>query len=145
MANPNPKHKFSSDNQPRSKTKNYKTILLEALKAANRPMSETEFISYYINQAIDSADAGMLREIFSRLNPVPKQVSPHIEFEFPVTGTPVQKMDAIIKGVSTGNVPADLGKMMADIVKAGMDVQEVTELAERLERLEKLLAEQSNA
>ena len=52
-------------------------------------------------------------------------------------------MDAIIKGVSTGVVPADIGKMMADILKAGLDIEEVTELAARLERLEKLLEQQN--
>jgi len=46
--------------------------------------------------------------------------------------------------VATGEVPADVGKMMADILKVGLDVQETTELAARLERLEKLLEEQGN-
>ncbi|WP_236528046.1 hypothetical protein, partial [Escherichia coli] len=83
----------------------------------------------------DAQATGMLREIFLRLNPIPKPVAPPVEFDFPADGTPVQKMDAIIKGVSTGVVPADIGKMMADILKAGLDIEEVTELAARLERL----------
>lgn len=143
MANPNPKHKFSSDNQPPPRGKSYRTVLLEALRAANNPMNEIEFVTYYINQAMKDGDAGMLREIFLRLNPIPKPVAPPIEFDFPADGTPVQKMDAIIKGVSTGVVPADIGKMMADILKAGLDIEEVTELAARLERLEKLLEQQN--
>ena len=145
MANKNPKNKFSSDNQPRNRVKTYRTILLDALKAANKPMSEEEFITYYINTALAGDDAGMMREIFLRLNPVPKPVAPPIEFDFPNNGTPVEKMDAIISGIASGAVPTDLGKMMAEIIKAGMDVQEVSELAARLERLEKLLEEQGNA
>lgn len=145
MANKNPKNKFSSENQPRNRVKTYRTILLDALKAANKPMSEEEFITYYIDKALEQDDAGMMREIFLRLNPVPKPVAPPIEFEFPNNGTPVEKMDAIISGIASGSVPTDLGKMMAEIIKAGMDVQEVTELAARLERLEKLLEEQGNA
>lgn len=146
MANPNPKHKFSSDNQPPPRGKSYRTVLLEALRAANNPMNEIEFVTYYINRAMTSDDAqasGMLREIFLRLNPIPKPVAPPIEFDFPADGTPVEKMDAIIKGVSTGAVPADIGKMMADIIKSGLDIQEVTELTARLERLEKLLEEKN--
>lgn len=141
MANPNPKHKFSSSNQPPPRGKSYRTVLIEALKASAQPMSEIEFVTYYIDQAMNSGDTGMLREIFLRLNPIPKPVAPPIEFDFPADGTPVEKMDAIIKGVSTGAVPADIGKMMADIIKSGLDIQEVTELAVRLERLEKLLEE----
>lgn len=120
-------------------------MLLEALKSANKPMSEEQFITHYIDTAVASDDASMLREIFLRLNPVPKPVSPVIEFNFPLKGTPVEKMDAIIAGIASGAVPTDLGKMMAEIIKAGMDVQEVTELAARLERLEKMLEEQGNA
>ena len=143
MANPNPKHKFSSTNQPPPRGKSYRTVLLEALRACNNPMGEVEFVTYYIDQAMKEGDAGMLREIFLRLNPIPKPVAPPIEFDFPSDGTPVQKMDAIIKGVSTGVVPADIGKMMADIIKSGLDIQEITELAARLERLEKLLEQQN--
>lgn len=148
MANPNPKNKFSSENQPRNRVKNYRTILIEALKAANTPMDETEFLSYYINQAMTAEPTqatAMLREIFLRINPVPKSVSPMVDFEFPSEGTPVDKVNAIAKGVACGEVPADVGKMMADILKVGLDVQETTELAARLERLEKLLEEQGNA
>lgn len=143
MANKNPKNKFSSDNQPRNRVKTYRTVLLEALKAANKPMSEEEFITHYIDKALSEGDAGMLREIFLRLNPVPKPVAPPVEFDFPADGTPVEKMDAIIAGIASGSVPTDLGKMMAEIIKAGMDILETTELAARLERLEKLLEEQS--
>lgn len=146
MANPNPKHKFSSANQPPPRGKSYRTVLLEALKASSKPMSEIEFVTHYINKALSADDAqaaGMLREIFLRLNPIPKPVAPPIEFDFPSDGTPVQKMDAIITGVSIGAVPADIGKMMADIIKAGLDIEEVTELAARLERLEKLLEDKN--
>ena len=124
MANPNPKHKFSSANQPPPRGKSYRTVLLEALRAANTPMNEIEFVTYYINRAMTCEDAqatGMLREIFLRLNPIPKPVAPPVEFDF----------------------PADIGKMMADILKAGLDIEEVTELAQRLERLEKLLEQQN--
>lgn len=141
MANPNPKHKFTSTNQP-CKTKSYRTRLIEALKAANDPMTETEFLTYYINEAMSSEPAqavAMLREIFLRINPVPKPVSPTVDFDFPANGTPVEKINAIANGIASGVVPVDVGKQMAEIIKTGLDVQEVTELAARLERLEKLL------
>lgn len=111
-------------------------------------MNEVQFISYYVNQAMTAEPAqatAMLREIFLRINPVPKSVAPLVNFNFPSDGTPVDKVNAIAHGVATGEVPADVGKMMADILKVGLDVQETTELAARLERLEKLLEEQGNA
>ena len=96
MANPSPKHKFSSSNQPPPRGKSYRTVLLEALRAANTPMNEIEFVTYYINKAMTCEDAqatGMLREIFLRLNPIPKPVAPPVEFDFPADGTPVQKIE----------------------------------------------------
>lgn len=88
MANPNPKHKFSSSNQPPPRGKSYRTVLLEALRAANTPMNEIEFVTYYINKAMTCEDAqatGMLREIFLRLNPIPKPVAPLLSLTFPLT------------------------------------------------------------
>jgi len=145
MANPNPTNKFSSTRQPPVKVKNHRTILLEALKAANKPMTEIEFVTHYINEAMQAEPAqasSMLREIFLRINPIPKPVAPVIEFEFPSDGTAVDKVNAIVAGVACGNVPADIGKMMADIIKTGLDIEETTDLAQRLEKLEALLAEQ---
>lgn len=142
MANPNPKHKFSSTNQPPAKARTYRNVLLEALKKSNKPMSEVEFVTYYVNEAMESEPvqaSAMLREIFLRINPVPKPVAPPVEFEFPSNGSAIDKVNAIISGVASGLIPTDLGKSMVDMIKVGLDVLEVTELAVRLEKLERLL------
>ena len=142
MANPNPKHKFSSTNQPPAKARTYRNVLLEALKKSNKPMSEVEFVTYYVNEAMESEPvqaSAMLREIFLRINPVPKPVAPPVEFEFPSNGSALDKVNAIISGVASGLIPTDLGKSMVDMIKVGLDVLEVTELAVRLEKLERLL------
>ncbi len=146
MANPNPKHKFSSTNQPPAKARTYRNVLLDALKTANKPMSEVEFVTYYVNEAMESEPAqasAMLREIFLRINPIPKPVAPPIEFDFPSDGSAIDKVNSIIHGVSIGIIPTDLGKSMVDMIKVGLDILEVTELAQRLERLERLLEEQA--
>nr|UWG25959.1 MAG: hypothetical protein [Bacteriophage sp.] len=108
-------------------------------------MNEIEFVTYYINRAMTCEDAqatGMLREIFLRLNPIPKPVAPPVEFDFPDDGTPVQKIDAVIRGIAAGVIPVDIGKTFAEVIRTGLDIAEVTELAARLERLEKLLEQQ---
>lgn len=60
-----------------------------------------------------------------------------------MTEPPVEKIDAVIRGIASGIIPADIGKMFAEVIKTGLDVAEVTELAARLERLEKLLEQQN--
>jgi len=94
--------------------------------------------------AVHEGDSAMMKELIVRFSPLPKPVAPTFEVDFPDEGTAVEKIDAVIRGIATGVIPADLGKTFAEVVRVGLDVREVTELAARLERLEKLLEEQGN-
>lgn len=141
MANPNPKNQFGPDRQPPGRGISHRTKLLKAIKAYRDDLDEDGFLLEYIKRAFSDADnaTAMLREIFIRINPVPKAVSPEIEFDYPENGKPVEKIDAIIKGVSTGKIPADIGQIVVSMVKTGMEAQEITEIIERIEHLEKML------
>lgn len=134
---------FSSDNQPPNKRgKDKRKLLVEALERKGH--TEETLYDTIVDMAINQRDTAMMKELIVRFSPLPKPVAPVFEVEFPDDGTPVEKIDAVIRGIASGIIPADIGKMFAEVIKTGLDVAEVTELAARLERLEKLL-EQQNA
>lgn len=137
--------RFSADNQPSNRRgKDRFKLLVEALE--RRGDSLETFYDKVVEMAMtDRADgaamqSAMIRELLVRCHPIPKQTAPMITFEYPEAGTPVEKVDAIIKGVALGEIPSDIGKQIVDIVKVGIDVQEVTELMERVAKLEKMLS-----
>lgn len=132
---------FSSDNQPPNKRgKDKRKMLVEALERAGH--TEETLYDTIVSMAINQRDTAMMKELIVRFSPLPKPVAPVFEVDFPEDGTPVEKIDAVIKGIASGIIPADIGKMFAEVIKTGLDVAEVTELAARLERLEKMLEEQ---
>lgn len=133
---------FSSENQPPNKRgKDKRKMLVEALERAGH--TEETLYDTIVSMAINQRDTAMMKELIVRFSPLPKPVAPVFEVDFPDDGTPVEKIDAVIRGIASGIIPADIGKMFAEVIKTGLDVAEVTELAARLERLEKLLEAQN--
>lgn len=133
---------FSSENQPPNKRgKDKRKLLIEALE--RKGFTEETLYDTIVDMAINQRDTAMMKELIVRFSPLPKPVAPVFEVDFPDDGTPVEKIDAVIRGIASGIVPADIGKMFAEVIKTGLDVAEVTELAARLERLEKLLEQQN--
>lgn len=133
---------FSSENQPPNKRgKDKRKLLIEALE--RKGFTEETLYDTIVDMAINQRDTAMMKELIVRFSPLPKPVAPVFEVDFPDDGTPVEKIDAVIRGIASGIIPADIGKMFAEVIKTGLDVAEVTELAARLERLEKLLEKQN--
>lgn len=133
---------FSSENQPPNKRgKDKRKLLIEALE--RKGFTEETLYDTIVDMAINQRDTAMMKELIVRFSPLPKPVAPVFEVDFPDEGTPVDKIDAVIRGIASGIIPADIGKMFAEVIKTGLDVAEVTELAARLERLEKLLEAQN--
>ncbi|WPJ54135.1 hypothetical protein RCIP0071_00080 [Klebsiella phage RCIP0071] len=133
---------FSSENQPPNKRgKDKRKLLIEALE--RKGFTEETLYDTIVDMAINQRDTAMMKELIVRFSPLPKPVAPVFEVDFPDEGTPVEKIDAVIRGIASGIIPADIGKMFAEVIKTGLDVAEVTELAARLERLEKLLEAQN--
>ena len=133
---------FSSENQPPNKRgKDKRKLLIEALE--RKGFTEETLYDTIVDMAINQRDTAMMKELIVRFSPLPKPVAPMFEVDFPDDGTPVEKIDAVIRGIASGIIPADIGKMFAEVIKTGLDVAEVTELAARLERLEKLLEQQN--
>ena len=133
---------FSSENQPPNKSgKDKRKLLIEALE--RKGFTEETLYDTIVDMAINQRDTAMMKELIVRFSPLPKPVAPVFEVDFPDDGTPVEKIDAVIRGIASGIIPADIGKMFAEVIKTGLDVAEVTELAARLDRLEKLLEQQN--
>lgn len=131
---------FSRENQPPNKRgKDKRKLLVEALE--RKGYTEETLYDTIVEMAITERDTAMMKELIVRFSPLPKPVAPVFEVDFPDDGTPVEKIDAVIRGIANGIIPADIGKMFAEVIKTGLDVAEVTELAQRLERLERLLEE----
>lgn len=147
MPNPNPIMKFSAEYQPAGRGISYRNRLVEALRRCG--LGEEEFLDAFIRTSIELAESNpaqgvmMLKEIFARISPIQKTLSPPVEFDYDQGGTPAQQIDNVISAVSKGEIPIDVAAQVVAMIKIGIDVREVTELAERLERLEALIAEQS--
>lgn len=132
------KHLFNSENQPKNRRgKDKRQLLIAALE--RQGLSEEALYDKIVSMAVIEGDSAMMKELIVRFSPLPKPVAPTFEVDFPDEGTAVEKIDAVIRGIATGVIPADLGKTFAEVVRVGLDVREVTELAARLERLERLL------
>lgn len=133
---------FSSENQPPNKRgKDKRKLLIEALE--RKGFTEETLYDTIVDMAINQRDTAMMKELIVRFSPLPKPVAPVFEVDFPDDGTPVEKIDAVIRGIASGIIPADIGKMFAEVIKTSLDIAEVTELAARLERLEELLEAQN--
>lgn len=136
--------RFSSEKQPikrRPRGKDKRTMLLEAISAVTG-QDESQFWREAIRRAMDPDDPAssmLMKEVVTRLYPSSKPTMPTIEFDYRKTGTPAEKVEDISNAVADGTLPVDVAKVMVDIIKAGLDIVEVTELAERLAKLEEML------
>lgn len=133
--------RFSKDRQPtKRRGKDTRTKILEAIKKESG-MNEQAFYREVSRRAVADKDVVMMKELLMRVSPVSRPVSPDVQFDFPETGSPVEQVDAIMKAVSLGKVPADVGQMLVNMIRAKLDVLEISELAARLDAIEKMLAE----
>lgn len=136
------KTSFDKDKQPtKRRGKAQRTLLLEALKDAGH--DEKTFYALMLSRAMnpdDQASPQLMKEVLTRLYPQAKPTLPLIEFEFPVNESATKKVEALEKAVSEATIPGDIAKMMVDIIKAGMEISEITDLRDRIEALEGALS-----
>jgi hypothetical protein len=136
MPSKNPATQFSKDRQPaRRRGKDVRTKMLEAIKKETG-QNEAAFYQSIADKAVNKGDVVLMKELLMRVAPVAKPVAPDVHFDFPEDGTPVDQVDAIMKAVSTGKVPADVGQMLVNMIRAKLDVLEISELADRLAAIE---------
>ena len=148
--------KFTTESQPtqrRPRGPDKRTLILNAImenlvdpdgkQFADRESAEKAMYAEIVKRAVnakDPASAQLMKEVLLRMAPADKATLPTIEFPFPESGTPSEKITAVQAAVASGILPVDMGNTMVNMIVSGIKVYEVTELAERLERIEELLA-----
>ena len=146
MANKNPENKFGKDRQPENKRgKAKRTLFLEAIKDATGK-DEKAFYHEVVKRAMDSSDPAssvLMKEVLSRLYPASKPTMPLVEFEL-TSDRPMERVLQIEKAIASGTIPADVAKIMVDIIKSSLEIEKITELAERIANIEKMLNESSD-
>lgn len=133
---------FTKDNQPAPENRSggpssIKRKIIAALGRAD--LTEDQFLDLLVDKALN--DGGIfLQELLKRYSPIPKQTHEPIIIEnWPKSGTPSQKADAVLQSMSEGVIPPDLGALFIESISKSLGIDEITELAKRLEAIEKLL------
>ena len=133
---------FTKDNQPAPENRSggpssIKRKIIAALGRAD--LTEDQFLDPLVDKALN--DGGIfLQELLKRYSPIPKQTHEPIIIEnWPKSGTPSQKADAVLQSMSEGVIPPDLGALFIESISKSLGIEEITELAKRLEAIEKLL------
>lgn len=100
---------------------------------------EGKFYDTLIKRAMSAGDpAGpmIMREVINRAMPIARAVMPEYVFNYPADANAADRIASIAAAVASGHLPADVAALMVNIIKAEMDVREITELADRLAALE---------
>ena len=146
---------FTANNQPDSdkkkRGKSFKTLLMDAiqedslLELKDNPTKEDierAFIKHVAVRATDIKDkdsATLLKELLSKSYPALKSALAPIKFDLPENPTPIETADAVMKAVSDGHIPPDIGVMLIQAAKHSIDIEMATEVKDRLAAIEKEL------
>ena len=139
---------FTSENQPKKRKprgKSQRTLLQESLERLGT--SEASFYDTMIMAALGlTEDESILKlqsfafpEVVKRLYPIPKQVAPTVEFDYPKDGTLTEKASAIEVAISDGVIPPDVGVNLISVLAHVAKIEEVTDLQERIAKIEESL------
>lgn len=146
MANKNPQNQFGKDAQPEKRRgKAKRTLFLEAIKDATGK-DEKAFYHEVVRRAMDANDPAssvLMKEVLSRLYPTSKPTMPLVEFEL-TSDKPLERVFQVEKAIADGSIPADVAKIMVDIIKSSLEIEKITELADRIANIEKMLNESSD-
>jgi len=131
----------------------FKSMLFEVIREesqldlnpkSTRVEAEKAFIRHASSRAFDTEDsssATILNEFMRRSFPPLKPTSEAIKFDFPVEGSATDKALAVIKAISNGDIPVDVGQIIVGIIKDSVLIEEGTDLKERIAKLEALINE----
>lgn len=131
---------FSDKKQPRGRKprgKSERTKILAAMDRTSR--TEDEFYDLLIDRAFNPEDQFGFGELLRRISPIPKQVSPSIEFEFDKDSPVHIQASQVLDAISSGLIPADIGGVFIQSIKAMIEIEEGTDLKARIIEIEKKL------
>lgn len=134
------KNQFSSDHQPvgrKPRGKDKRTLILEALERAG--VTEEGFYDRLITAALGENQVAF-QELWKRFHPIPKQVAPTIDYDYPADGTLADRSRAIERGIAAGVIPPDIGVSLISALSGVAKIEEVTEVIERISKIEAALS-----
>ena len=114
--------------------KSERTKILDAMKRANT--TEDDFYDSLLERSLDKEDNFGFKEMLNRMSPIPKAVAPLYEFTFDEKGTPYKKSCQVLKAMSAGKIPSDIGALFIGGIQSMLKIQEVTELERMIKELE---------
>jgi 2-iminoacetate synthase ThiH len=126
---------FSKSNQPATgRGKSERTKILEAMERASE--SEDSFYDLLMAKAFNPEDNFTFKELLNRISPIPKSVSPMVEFDFDPKAKPHEQAMQALEAVAIGKIPADLAHMFVTSISSMLNIQEKTDFEERLKAIE---------
>jgi hypothetical protein len=117
--------------------KSERTKILEAMKRYGQ--TEDGFYNLLMEKAFDPEDKFTFKELLLRISPIPKSVSPLVEFDFPKKAKPHVQASFVLAAIADGKIPSDTGNVFIQSIKAMIDIEEYTDLKDRIDKLEKAL------
>ena len=114
--------------------KSERSKILDAMKRQGR--DEDGFYDLLIIKAHDVEDNFTFKELLIRMSPVPKSVSPMYEFPFDEKGSHHKQSLQIVKAISNGKIPSDVGNNIITSISSMLNIQEKTDFEERLRAIE---------
>lgn len=143
MANNTPtKTSFSKTKQPvkrKPRGKSERTKILEAMKRNGK--TEDGFYDELVLRASNPEDNFTFKELLSRISPIPKAVSPTVNFKFNKKGDKHEQAADVIAAIAKGEISPDIGQMIIASITSMVKIQEVTDIDERLKNMEKKIDE----
>ena len=131
---------YKKGNKPKvttGKRKTERTKILEALARAGK--TEEDFYDGLVDRSDNPDDTFMIKELITRMSPVPKAVAPLVEFKFPKDAPPGIQAAHVLDAVANGIIPSDIGSMFITSIKTMIDIDEYTALKDRIAEIESSL------
>lgn len=138
------------DNLP-ARGKAFKTLLMEVIREesllglspnSTKEQANKAFIKHIARRAFDVGDqnsAMLLKEFLSKSYPSLKPTLEKFAFDFNSSGTDLQKATDVLKAISTGELPPDVGQLIVGVIKDNSIIEANTDLKERIAEIEKSL------
>lgn len=145
MAN---KGSFTDDNQPKDRAtrgKGKRVLMIDAIRSVCA--DEKEFLEKVVKTAMGDPhadpvippNAQLLTLVLQRIEAPLKSTAPLVQFDFPENGTPTDKAFSIVKTISEGGLPIDIGQGLISIIKDSVVIEESTDLKAKIEEVRKVL------
>ena len=114
--------------------KTERTKILDAMKRCGK--TENGFYDLLVKKGHDEEDSFTFKELLIRLSPIPKAVNPLYEFPFDEKGSHHKQSLQIVKAISNGKIPSDIGHSLIATIASLLNIQEKTDFEERLKAIE---------